>query len=383
MSSKLQGMMTELRELRMVDDSSDGFTNVDREAGLTANEAVSLHTNICTTGTQVDNISMTDFNEELQRSRVYRKEKTFRQSTISIDQQTLTQSYLSAFSLAEVSNISVINLAVTLEDVHNNNRVVQTWPNPPDDVGPSGPCNSPIDDLVPERPHWCYHCGKFVLTCDGWKRHMKEHERYYVCMPYGPKEVDISGLWKCAFGCIEFPDDDHLAKHHVDRCLNNAMLYGTKTRKSRKASMISHLGSHGVFGAAAPELAAKWSFSRSKQGFACGFCIRYSPMIQEQLDHIDEHYRNCYQKSDWNTSTVIKGLLRQPRTITYLERLLANGLPECEISWYPDEAQYIQGKLEKGYESGADLALLAYVKRVGGWENQETIREIQVVTRAT
>ncbi len=76
-----------------------------------------------------------DFSDELQRSRVYRRNQAFRNSVISAltnSVYSLGWSVLSDLSMAGVSNISVINLAVTEGEVFNPRRASQTWSTQPD-----------------------------------------------------------------------------------------------------------------------------------------------------------------------------------------------------------------------------------------------------------
>lgn len=70
-----------------------------------------------------------DYTEELSRSRVYSRNAAFRMSTFSSDHYSTTWSCLSALSLSDVSNISVINLAITVKEVNNPQRLSQTWSN--------------------------------------------------------------------------------------------------------------------------------------------------------------------------------------------------------------------------------------------------------------
>ena len=78
-----------------------------------------------------------EYLEELKRSWVYRRNSAFRLSTFSIDRHSTTWSCLSSLSLSEVSNISVLNLAIRVEDVNNPQRLSQTWSN--DQMGPRWP----------------------------------------------------------------------------------------------------------------------------------------------------------------------------------------------------------------------------------------------------
>ncbi len=79
------------------------------------------------------------FSDELQKSRVYRRNQAFRNSVISAltnSAYSLRWSVLSDLSMAGVSNISVINLAITEGEVFNPRRASQTWSVQPDQ-GPS------------------------------------------------------------------------------------------------------------------------------------------------------------------------------------------------------------------------------------------------------
>lgn len=82
-----------------------------------------------------------DFLDDLERSRVYRRNKAFRKSVISAltnSVYSLGWSFLSDLSMAEVSNISVINLGVTEGETFNPRRSSQTWSAQPNDRTSTG-----------------------------------------------------------------------------------------------------------------------------------------------------------------------------------------------------------------------------------------------------
>ncbi|KAL8794992.1 MAG: hypothetical protein Q9195_002439 [Heterodermia aff. obscurata] len=81
-----------------------------------------------------------EFLDELKRSWVYSRNSAFRMSTFSTDRHSTTWSCLSALSLSEVSNISIYDLAITIEEVNNPQRKSQTWSN--DQVIPVWPSQS-------------------------------------------------------------------------------------------------------------------------------------------------------------------------------------------------------------------------------------------------
>ena len=189
---------------------------------------------------------------------------------------------------------------------------------------------------------------------------MKEHETYYPCMPFGAVEFD-GGLQICAFCHYQWPDRDHLDQHNVTLCTNASK---GPTRKSRKSLMVQHLAFHGVTDQSiASDLADKWQCKRNKRAFSCGFCVKTFSSIMEQLNHIDnEHFKNGQGKSSWDISTVIKGLLHQPKVEKYWNRLLGSdpSLLESSFRWNTPAAENLQAQLETGDESGGDLALTAF-----------------------
>ena len=208
--------------------------------------------------------------------------------------------------------------------------------------------------------HWCPECGKIVDSCDGWKRHMKEHEAYYPCMPNGPVEF-YHDTPTCALCGIVNPIREHLAEHNVALCISGSK---TPARKSRKSLMKDHLAQHGILDAAsASQLADKWQCKRNKRAFSCGFCVAHFSTITEQLNHIDnDHFKHGHDKSLWNTNVVIRGLLQQPKVKETWSRLLKSNsaLLESDFGWNTPAAESLQTQLEMGIESGGDLALSAF-----------------------
>ena len=70
-----------------------------------------------------------DFVDVLKRSWVYSRNAAFRLSTFSSDRHSTTWSCLSEITVSEVSNISVLGLVITVEEVNNPHRQSQTWSN--------------------------------------------------------------------------------------------------------------------------------------------------------------------------------------------------------------------------------------------------------------
>ena len=212
-----------------------------------------------------------------------------------------------------------------------------------------------------EHAHWCTH-GEHpdpLSTCDGWKRHEKEHEILYVCMPNGLLEND--GLGPCCALCGEFyPSPAHLDAHKASTCTE-----GPKVTRSRKSNLAKHLmSSHDVSSEDANDRAQKWRCEPRKKAFACGLCIKLFFSHTDQLNHIDhEHWSQGETRKSWSLTTMIRGLLLQPRVSDAWQYLLAtseSSLSESSFTWQLPTAEGLQLRLELCDETPHQLALAAF-----------------------
>ena len=149
--------------------------------------------------------------------------------------------------------------------------------------------------------HWCTHeeHSKPVYTCEGWKRHEKEHERGFLCMPDGPVINSRHGR-RCALCDTRDPSKEHLAEHSIYLCVGSTK---GPLRKSRKGDMMRHLALHGISGPASAVLADKWRFDLNKKAYSCGFCVNVFFSITDRSNHIDnEHWRCGQTMSAWDLS---------------------------------------------------------------------------------
>lgn len=128
MSHRVQALeLGELQRLIQNNSASDEDLHLDTAfaentpPGLDPHKGPALENEMVTTG----------FMEELKRSWVYSRNSAFRSSTFPSDQTSTRWSCLSRLSLSEISNISVINLAISVEEVKNPKRQSQTWSNDP------------------------------------------------------------------------------------------------------------------------------------------------------------------------------------------------------------------------------------------------------------
>ena len=208
---------------------------------------------------------------------------------------------------------------------------------------------------------WCTygeHPGPFT-TCDGWKRHEKEHEIVFVCMPNGLVENNGSGPY-CALCGVCNPPPAHLDVHQASTCTE-----GAKVTRTRQSNLAKHLtSSHGILDDDAIERAQRWRLKSNKKAYACGFCIKFFSSLTDRLNHIDhEHWSNGETMESWSLTTLIRGLLLQPGVNEAWQYLLATSepsLPESSFTWELPTAEGLQLRLELCDEAPQQLASAAF-----------------------
>ena len=212
-----------------------------------------------------------------------------------------------------------------------------------------------------KHTRWCTygeHSSPFT-TCDGWKRHEKEHEIVFVCMPNGLVEDNGSGPY-CALCGVCNPSSAHLDAHQASTCTE-----GAKATRTRQSNLAKHLmSSHGIFDDDANERAQRWRRKSDKKAYACGFCIKFFSSLTDRLNHIDhEHWSNGENMNSWSLTTLIKGLLLQPGVSDAWQYLLATSepsLPESSFTWELPTAEGLQLRLELCDEAPQQLASAAF-----------------------
>ena len=217
------------------------------------------------------------------------------------------------------------------------------------------------EDEESTHAHYCTHSEHPISigTCDAWKRHEREHEVVYRCMPFGAVEDKGSGP-ECAFCGMRDPDPNHRLKHNAIACPG-------ATRKpltlSRRSNLVKHLTLHNIFGEKASALADKWRYNSGKKAFSCGFCIKLFPTLSARSSHIDnEHWKNGQDMSGWSLTNVIKGLLLQPEIKDLWQHRVASNswLQESSFRWELPRAEGLQSKLELSEDSPIELIEVAY-----------------------
>ncbi len=227
---------------------------------------------------------------------------------------------------------------------------------------------SPASSKTGGHPHWCNICEhpKEIEKCDGYKRHMREHETIYLCMPNGPVNSPETGP-ECYFCGAWNPDQAHFATHGVSKCYGG---YAKRQSYTRRVNLSNHIkDAHNTSENRASALAKEWGDCHKNKRiyFSCGFCICHFTTLKDKSSHIDvEHWRQHQELKEWDNNKVILGLLSQPGVEEEWHQLLRSaGIdPELEPGpqWSPSVVEHVQLQLEIREDSPAALADLAFTK---------------------
>ena len=181
--------------------------------------------------------------------------------------------------------------------------------------------------------HWCPTCKspQAYATCDGWKRHMKEHEVTYPCLK-----------------CKSQANQNHaVARTYV-----------------RKFDLVQHIKKK--HSDCDPSVEAdSWRQTNKKKFYSCGFCMCLCETFSHYLNHIDHvHFRIFKTLKDWDENKVILGLLQQPGVQAVWRRILAShsisSRMEISISWKFPVIGDLRRRLELSEETPESLAMSAW-----------------------
>lgn len=215
----------------------------------------------------------------------------------------------------------------------------------------------PAASLV-ERPHLyrCTVCKEYrsYKNDSDWKKHEKEHEYTYICMPDGWLRATESGT-ECVICGVQDPDERHAVEHNVQACS-----FCCKRREHMTRHLRKYHGIHNI--ARACTLAKNWLRGTGRQFWSCGLCVSLFPNLQERLKHTDvEHFRQNQSIDRWNVTNVIYGLLKQPMVWEAWEAQMTaqHGWQHPEIVWEASELGDLQLQLEMGPSDKQSAVLLA------------------------
>ena len=210
---------------------------------------------------------------------------------------------------------------------------------------------NPSDDTVLadvenlSRPYSCTICGsqRSYQNPSDWKKHEKEHEATYVCMVGSSQEA---------------PQNNEYIEPH------RACNFSCK----RRDHMVAHLNRrHEIHNITQARISAdRWRCTTGKKFWSCGFCVCLFTTFAERLKHIgSEHYEGNQMYDAWDTTTLIRGLLRQPGVQRAWDAILATGPIHHleEFVWDCRTIEETQHLLEMGpspTQSVESLAMAAY-----------------------
>ncbi|KAL2160995.1 hypothetical protein VTH06DRAFT_8708 [Thermothelomyces fergusii] len=159
--------------------------------------------------------------------------------------------------------------------------------------------------------YWCTFCDVAFQRKFDWKRHEDEfHERY--------------------------------KRYPCPNC--NRIFWGANTFNQH------HKNAHGC--TTCPHADRVVKYTKKKTAWACGYCGGFLASRDRYFDHVARHYEDGCNKSHWNHSLVIYGLLHQPSIIQAWKELdseLYGHLPRNQqpmFEWDPKTTGHAQGFLE-------------------------------------
>lgn len=136
-----------------------------------------------------------------------------------------------------------------------------------------------------------------------------DHDRRKSSFPQGPRYYctfcDAAFDTKTEWKVHEFESHDRRERYVCRRC--PATFPGP-------ALLTDHLmDNHGLISTDGTAESAQYSPIRSAWG--CGFCAAAIPSRNDYLEHVGEHYDEGKERSEWQHTRVIEGLLQQPKVI--------------------------------------------------------------------
>ncbi|KAL2261582.1 hypothetical protein VTK26DRAFT_3845 [Humicola hyalothermophila] len=182
---------------------------------------------------------------------------------------------------------------------------------PPPPKKPAASKSSNRGSSKPQGAYWCTFCDVAFQRKFDWKRHEDEFHERYKCYP----------------------------------CPNcSRIFWGANTFNQH------HKNAHGC--RTCPHADKVVRYTQRKQAWACGFCGGYLASRDRYFDHVARHYEDGCNKSHWNHSLVIYGLLHQPaisQAWKELDAALYGHLPRNQqpmLEWDPNTTGHVQGFFE-------------------------------------
>ena len=130
------------------------------------------------------------------------------------------------------------------------------------------------------------------------------------------------------------------------------------TRKdyAKQRFIRHHANTHGCKDC--PHVDACRTILPKKRAWGCGFCGRYLKSWSDRTDHIANHYETGKQRSEWNHTNVMIGLLSQPLLHDIWDSLVRVTYGTyVELSWSKSATRQLQASLEfEGPQTAESIA---------------------------
>lgn len=228
-----------------------------------------------------------------------------------------------------------------------------------------------------DHGHWCWVCDKkSIKSCGDFKRHRQEHENKYWCIPPDSVIYEKDGSSSCAFCFVSNPDPKHLnSQHSISKECRG-------TRFTRKPNLTEHVAKkhHGVDAKSMVDIHLKSTIY--KKYYACGFCVSLFDSLDDQIKHVEAHFksskhtrdRNHDWKRDWDPKKVIRGLISQRKVNEHWQAAFPF-LQNSSLSWDINLLEALQLRLEMSQEPGFDLFTAAVEAAIVPETNTSTLTQ--------
>ena len=202
-----------------------------------------------------------------------------------------------------------------------------------------------------------------IVTCDGFKRHENDHEKYYVLLPSGLVETGSDGQLRCALCSASQPDNAHFKEEH--NISDDTTRFSPGSRKWRRSDLEKRLQVMNLSAQQIRRLLKKWHRWEKKRAYSCGLCVRYFPTLSQRSVHMcKEHFSKEHDIEAWDEQKEFKGLLLKPDLHTACRREFGKDpcAPDGLITWSAQSCSILKSKIQLGTENMDKIAVEVFEK---------------------
>ncbi|KAL2134574.1 hypothetical protein VTI74DRAFT_11396 [Chaetomium olivicolor] len=259
-------------------------------------------------------------------------QQAVQQGQQAVQGKIITQGHNTRLSVSTTSSksstgrTSILSTATSMSTVSSQGGMHEFAPAPTPPPAPPVK-SSNRGSSKPQGAFWCTFCDVAFQRKFDWKRHEDEfHERY--------------------------------KRYPCNNC--NRIFWGANTFNQH------HKNAHGC--TTCPHADRVVKYTHKKTAWACGFCGGFLASRDRYFDHVARHYEDGCNKSHWNHSLVIYGLLHQPsisQAWKELDAELYGHLPRNQqpmLEWDPKTTGHVQGFLEGEHPGGLQDLLEFFIE---------------------